>query len=201
MTKLEFLDELKKALCGLPSEDIQKSLEFYSEMIDDKIEDGLSEEDAVSQIGNIEDIAKQILSDIPITKLVKQKIKPKHRMGAGEIILLILGSPIWLSLLIAAIAVVFSVYVSLWSVVVSLWASFAAFVGSAFGGFAAAAILFASGQNVYAGIVMIAAALVLVGISILFFFVCRASTKGMVWFTKKITLFIKSCFLRKERAQ
>ncbi len=201
MTKLEFLDELKKALCGLPSEDIQKSLEFYSEMIDDKIEDGLSEEDAVSQIGNIGDIAKQILSDISITKLVKQKIKPKHRMGAGEIILLILGSPIWLSLLIAAIAVVFSVYVSLWSVVVSLWASFAAFVGSAFGGFAAAAILFASGQNVYAGIVMIAAAFVLVGVSILFFFVCRESTKGMVWFTKKITLFIKSCFLRKERAR
>ncbi len=201
MTKLEFLDELKKALCGLPSEDIQKSLEFYSEMIDDKIEDGLSEEDAVSQIGNIGDIAKQILSDIPITKLVKQKIKPKYRMGAGEIILLILGSPIWLSLLIAAIAVVFSVYVSLWSVVVSLWASFAAFVGSAFGGFAAAVILFAGGQNIYAGIVMIAAALVLVGISILFFFVCRASTKGMVWLTKKITLFIKSCFLRKERAQ
>ncbi len=201
MTKLKFLDELKKALCGLPSEDIQKSLEFYSEMIDDKIEDGLLEEDAVSQIGNIEDIAKQILSDIPITKLVKQKIKPKRRMGAGEIILLILGSPIWLSLLIALMAVVFSVYVSLWSVVVSLWASFAAFVGSAFGGFAAAVILFASGQNIYAASVMIAATFFLIGFSILFFFVCRALTKGMVWLTKKITLFIKSCFLRKERAQ
>ena len=80
MTKLEFLEELKKELCGLPSEDVQKSLEFYSELIDDKIEDGLSEEDAVSQIGNIEEIAKQILSDIPITKLVKQKIKPKPQL-------------------------------------------------------------------------------------------------------------------------
>ncbi len=201
MTKTEFLTELEKELCGLPSEDVQKSLEFYSEMIDDKIEDGLSEDDAVSQTGSIEDIAKQILSDIPITRLVKQKIKPKRRMGAGEITLLILGSPIWLSLLIALMVVVFAIYVSLWSVVVSLWACEAAFIGSAFGGFAAAAILFASGQNVYAGIVMIAAALVLVGFSILFFFVCRASTKGMVWLTKKITLFIKSCFLRKERAQ
>ncbi len=201
MNKREFLDALKKSLVGLPDDDVQKSLDFYSEMIDDRIEDGLSEEYAVSQIGNIEDIAKQILVDIPITKLVKQKMRPKHRIGAGEIILLILGSPIWLSLLIAAIAVVFSVYVSLWSVVVSLWASLAAFVGSAFGGFAAAAILFASGQNIYAASVMIAATLFLIGFSILFFFVCKASTKGMAWLTKKITLFIKSCFLRKERAQ
>lgn len=201
MTKLEFLDALKKALVGLPDDDVQKSLDFYGEMIDDRIEDGLLEQEAVAAIGDPHKIAKQILSDIPITKLVKQKLKPKHRMGAGEITLLILGSPIWLSLLIAAVAVVFAIYVSLWSVVVSLWACEVAFIGSAFGGFAAAVILFASTQNIYASIAMLAAALFLVGFSILFFFVCKASTKGMVWLTKKITLFIKFCFLRKERAQ
>ena len=40
MTKKEFLDELKKGLLGIPEEDINRSIEFYSEMIDDRIEDG-----------------------------------------------------------------------------------------------------------------------------------------------------------------
>ncbi len=200
MNKAELLKALESALYGLPQEDIQKSLDFYSEMIDDRVEDGLSEDEAVSLTGDPQEIAKQILMDTSITKLVKQKIKPKRRMSAGEIVLLVLGSPLWLSLLIAVVAVVFSVYVSLWSVVVALWACETAFLGCVIGGTASAVIFFTTGQNIYAGIVMIAAALLLVGISILFFFVCRLSTKGMVWFTKKITLCIKFCFLRKERA-
>ena len=134
-------------------------------------------------------------------RVVKQKIKPKRRMSALEIVLLVLGSPIWISLLIALVAVVFAIYVSLWSVVVSLWACEAAFCGSALGSAIASVCLFASDGNIPAASVMVAAALVLVGISILFFFVCRVSTKGMILLTKKITLRIKSCFLRKERAQ
>ena len=201
MNKREFLDALKNALVGLPQDDIQKSLDFYSEMIDDRIEDGIVEKDAVAAIGDPTKIAKEILADVPLTKLVKQKIKPKRRMSALEIVLLVLGSPIWISLLIALVAVVLAIYVSLWSVVVSLWACEAAFCGSALGGAIASVCLFASDGNIPAASVMVAAALVLVGISILFFFVCRVSTKGMILLTKKITLRIKSCFLRKERAQ
>lgn len=199
MNKAEFLFELEKALLGLPQEDIKKSLDFYSEMIDDRVEDGILQEEAVTQIGSPQEIAKQILADTPITRLVKQKIKPQRRLGAWEIVLLLLGSPLWLSLLIAMLSVVLAVYVSLWSVVVSLWASGAAFGGCVIGGIASAVIIFTSGQNVFAGIAMIAIAMLFVGICILFFFVCRAATKGMVWLTKRITLFIKSCFLRKER--
>ena len=47
--------------------------------------------------------------------------------GGGDprrwlIVLLALGSPIWLSLLIAAAAVVLSLYIVLWSLILSLWA-------------------------------------------------------------------------------
>lgn len=199
MSKSEFLKSLKNALCGLPQDDIQKSLDFYSEMIDDRIEDGVAEEEAVSQIGNIEEISKQILMDIPITKLVKQKIKPKRRIGVGEIVLLVLGSPIWLSLLMAMFAVIIAVYVSLWAVVISLWACEIAFCGSVLGGIAAAVMLFITGQNIYAGCTLLAASMFLIGFSILFFFVCKYTSKGMIWLTKKITLGIKSLFLRKER--
>ena len=68
MTKQEFLKGLEKSLAGLPGEDIQKSLDFYGELIDDRVEDGLSEEDAVSQTGDIKEIAEQILIEIPIKK-------------------------------------------------------------------------------------------------------------------------------------
>lgn len=201
MNKHEFLVALKNALVGLPDDDVQKSLDFYSEMIDDRMEDGILEQEAVAAIGDPAKIAKEILADIPLTKLVKQKIKPKRRLGALEIVLLVLGSPIWLSVTIAAVAVVLALYVILWSVVIVLWACFAAFCGSALGGAIASVCLFASEGDIFAASIMVAAALVLIGISILFFFVCRASTKGMVLLTKKLTLRIKFCFLRKERAQ
>ncbi len=197
MTKIEFLTELEKQLCGLPSEDIQKSLDFYSEMIDDRIEDGVAEEKAVSQIGDIEEITKQILSDISITKLVKQKIKPKHRMGAGEIILLILGSPVWLSLVLALLAVIFSIYVVLWSVIISLWAVFASIVGCAFGVTMTGAVLAFNG-NGFIGVAMIGSGVVCAGLSIFMFYGCKAATMGIVLLTKKIALGIKSCFIKKE---
>ena len=59
MNKQQFLDALKKELCGLSQDDIQESLDFYSEMIDDHIEEGLSEEEAVASIGHPKEIAKE----------------------------------------------------------------------------------------------------------------------------------------------
>ena len=47
MNKQEFLDELRKGLCGLPENDVDERLDFYSEMIDDLTEDCLSQEEAV----------------------------------------------------------------------------------------------------------------------------------------------------------
>ena len=42
MNKQEFLDALQGGLSGLPKEDLQRILDFYSEIIDDCVEDGLS---------------------------------------------------------------------------------------------------------------------------------------------------------------
>ena len=76
MSKQEFLVQLRKGLSGLPQDDIEERLTFYSEMIDDRMEEGLSEEDAVYEIGDIDELISQIVADIPLTKLVKEKISP-----------------------------------------------------------------------------------------------------------------------------
>lgn len=197
MTKKEFLHELKKELLGMPEEDITRSIEFYSEMIDDRIEDGKTEEEAVADIGTVKDAVSQILAEIPITKLIKEKVKKKRKIGAWGIVLLVLGSPIWLSLLIVAFAVVLSVYVVIWSVIVSLWAVFASLAGVAVGGIFSG-VIFVCNSNLLAGIAMFGASLVLAGLSIVSFFGCKAATKGILILTKKMALGIKNCFVKKE---
>ena len=196
MTKLQFLLSLHNKLSGLPQNEIEERLNFYSEMIEDRIEDGLSEEEAVSEIGTVDEIAEQIVSDIPLTKIAKEKIKPKRRIKAWEIILLILGAPLWLSILIAIFAVIFSLYVALWAVIVSLWASFVAVIGSALGGIMGGIVL-GIYKNALTGVALISAGLVCIGLSILFFYGCKVATKGILLLTKKIILALKKSFIKK----
>lgn len=199
MTKQEFLIRLQKGLSGLPQDDLEERLNFYCEMIDDRMEDGLSEDEAVGEIGDADEIISQIIADIPLTKIVKEKIKPKRAHRAWEIVLLALGSPIWLSLLIAAFAVVFSVYAVLWALIIALWAAEIALCGCALA-CVAAGVLFVLKGHFLTGAAAAGAGLVSAGIAIFFFFGCLAATKGILRFTKKTTVFIKHCFIGKEEA-
>ena len=200
MSKQEFLAQLRKGLSGLPKDDIEGRLAFYNEMIDDRMEEGLSEEEAVSAVGSVDEIVAQVVAEIPLARVAKERIKPKRRMQAWEVVLLVLGSPIWLSLLIAAFAVIFSIYVVLWSVVISLWVVFASLIGCAIGCIAAG-IGVAVGINSLTGVAMIGAGIVCAGLSIFMFYGCKAATKGSAVLTKKLPLWIKNCFIKKEEAQ
>ncbi|MBO5870155.1 MAG: DUF1700 domain-containing protein [Clostridia bacterium] len=197
MTKQEFLSELREGLSGLPREDIEERVNFYSEMIDDRIEEGLSETDAVLEIGTVESVVSHIIEDISLSKLVKEKIKPNRRLNAWEIVLLALGSPIWLSLGIAAIAVVISIYLSVWAVVISLWSVFASLVGSAIGCvFGGVLVMF--GGAYLTGVALIGVGLFCAGLAVFAFFGCKAVTKGILKLTKKMIIGIKNYFVKKE---
>ena len=71
MTKAEFLNELKNRIAEYPSEETNQSVEYYSEMIDDRMEDGMSEPEAVASMGKVAEIAQQIKEELPLTTLVK----------------------------------------------------------------------------------------------------------------------------------
>ena len=199
MTKQDFLASLGKGLSGLPKDDIEERLSFYGEMIDDRIEEGLSEKEAVFAVGSTQDIVAQVVADTSLAKIAKEKLKPKRRLKAWEIVLLVLGSPIWLSLGISVIAVIFSLYVVLWSVIVSLWAVFASLVGCSIGG-ALACVIFTVGGNGTSGLAMLAAGFVCAGFAIFMFYGCQAATKGTLILTKKTAIWIKNCFRGKEEA-
>jgi len=200
MCKQEFLETLLSRLCGLPKQELDERLEFYGEMIDDRIEEGLTEEEAVADIGSVDDIAAQIIADIPLSKIAKERIKPKRRLKAWEITLLAVGSPIWLSLAIAVFAVVLSVYVVLWSVIISVWAVFGSLIACAFGGVAVGAV-FAVYGNAPSGIATVGAGIFCAGLAIFLFFGCKAATKGIIILTQKLALGIKKCFMGKEKAE
>ena len=197
MSKQEFLAELRKGLSGLPQYDIEERLTFYSEMIDDRMEEGLTEEEAVCEIGNVDEIVSQIVSETPFTKLVKEKVKSKRTFRAWEIIFLVLGSPIWLSLLIAAFVIVLSVYIVLWCAIVVLWA---VEVSLAFGFLDGilCAIIFAFQGKALSGIAMSGFSIFCAGMSVLMFFGCKRVTQSILLLTKKMALCIKSQFVGKE---
>ena len=197
MSKQEFLDQLQKGLSGLPQDDIEERLTFYSEMIEDRMEEGLSEEEAVLAVGSVENIVSQTVADVPLVKIAKKRIKPERRLKAWEIVFLVLGSPIWLSLAIAAAVVIFAIYISLWSVIISLWAVFASFAGCSIGG-VASCVIFAVGGNGASGVAMLAAGIVCAGLAIFMFYGCKAATKGTLILTKKIAIWIKNRFRGKE---
>ena len=199
MNKQEFLAELQKGLSGLPQGDIQERLIFYGEMIDDRVEEGLSEEDAVAEIGSVQEVVTQILADIPLTKLVKEKVKSERTLKAWEIVLLVLGSPVWFPLLLAAAIIFFSVYIVLWSVIFSLYAVDFAFAVTGISGIAIMPVYIMDG-NIPGAIMFLGAALVFTGLAILLFLGFNQITKGILNLSRKILLGIKSLFVRKEEA-
>ena len=60
MNKKDFFEKLRECLTGLPESDLEERISFYEEIIDDKMDEGLSEEEAVAELGSVEQIIAQI---------------------------------------------------------------------------------------------------------------------------------------------
>lgn len=198
MDKQTFFRALRENLRGLPQEDAERSLEFYEEMVNDRMEEGASEEEAVTALGSVEEITAQVLSEIPLAKLVKAKVKPNRALKVWEIVLLILGAPVWLPLILAVAVVLLAVYVTLWALLFSLYAmDFSmAVCGVVF--IVAAPFYIPAAPSLFA---VMGAGLILGGLGIFCFFGLNQLGKWALVFGKKSLLGIKSLFIRKEEAQ
>ena len=197
MNKQDFLLALNKRLDVLPDADRKASLDYYSEILDDLMENGMTEAEAVASLGSVDAVAEEILMDIPLTKLVKAKMKKRRRMTGVEITLLIVGFPIWLPILISLFAVVFSVYVSLWAAVISLYAADLCLAAGSLAGLVGASMMFVGGQPA-SGLLFLGAMLVCAGLAVLLFLGCNAVAKGVCKLGKLTLRGIKACFVRKE---
>ena len=75
MTRNKYLKELRSFLGKLPKEDRKRILEFYNELIDDKLEAGQSEEEILGEFGSPEELAKQIFQET--AKPIPRPIPPQ----------------------------------------------------------------------------------------------------------------------------
>ena len=189
MTKNQFLQSLQERLSALPREEREERLNFYSEMIDDRMEEGLSEEEAVSAVGSADEIAGQIIEEYTPEK----KKAPEKEHNAGKTALIIAGSPVWFPILLALAAVSFSVWISLWAI-------FGAVCGGAVGGLVGSVLIIVGG-NVSSGLFLLGCGLTCGGLAVFLFFGLREITKGVFWLTKKLFAWCRACFSKKEDAR
>ncbi|WP_461215605.1 DUF1700 domain-containing protein [Lacticaseibacillus sp. GG6-2] len=109
MTRNDFLASLRAGLAGhVPARKISRLCHDYDEMISDLMADGRSEADAVAAMGSVGEVVYAATAT------------PIHQPATGRRIvfwaLIILGSPLWGSLLLAAGAVGLAVELCLWMI-------------------------------------------------------------------------------------
>jgi len=196
MNRAEFLYALREKLSGLPSEELEERLSFYAEAIDDRMEDGYLEDAAVAEIGTPEEIAAQIISEIPLSRLVREKVGAKKQRRTWQTVLLAVGAVVWVPLLIAFLAVIFSLYIALWAVVISLYAVCLALAAAGVCALPGAVLLAVRG-NLPAAAAFFGTCIFCAGLAILMFFLCRAVTKGVIKLTGNMIRKIKALLFRK----
>ncbi|HPG92770.1 MAG TPA: DUF1700 domain-containing protein [Clostridia bacterium] len=126
MNKQEFMTFLTKKLHRFDYKNIQDAVSYYDEIIDDKVREGMSEEEAVASLGNLNDIVAETASEMVADNKIKNP-------GRGLFLLMAtILSPVILPLAI----VILTLYVVIFAVWISLIAAFgASALGVLVGGF------------------------------------------------------------------
>ena len=199
MNKKEFLDDVRGRLAGLPEADIDKALEFYEESIQDRIDDGLSEEQAVAGVGTPEEIAQQILMDTPLSKIVKANIKTSERKSVRvwEIILIVLGFPIWFSVLMALFAIALAIAIVFLALIIVFFAIVLAFGVAGIAGIFAS-IMSLAGGNGMSALTTLGVSLILIGLALLLFIPAKAVTLWLIELMGRFVKWIKSLFIKRK---
>ena len=194
MNKSEFLRILRSRLDLLPPEERERNIGYYEELFSDMLEEGMSEEEVSAHLGDPEQIAREILAEQPLPKLVKSRVRPSGGWTALSITLIVLGSPVWLPLLIALAAVLLSVFVVIWALILSVLAAALAI------GVSAVALVLAAifGYLKISGFLLTGLALICVGLCLLTGLLaaalCRAAVRCGKWLWRQI----KKLLVKKE---
>ena len=199
MSRDAFIGELRHRMAGLPQETVERTVEYYGELIADSMEDGLTEEEAVARLGSLEEIVASVVKDTPLTQIVQTRVREGKKKGISGwvILLLVLGAPVWLPVLIAVLAVLFALFVALWAVVIALWAVVAAVILTGLAAMVAGVVELCR-LHLPQGLVLLGGGLVCLGLCALLFLLMKLITVGTVKLCKWLWVGIKSLFVGKK---
>lgn len=193
MTRQEFLSELERALGKLPHAEVEQALAFYDEAISDRMEDGLSEAEAVADLGPVDEIAAQIAAETPpIPRAIARANTGSRTLN---IVLLAVFSPIWIPIVLALAAAALAVYVAIWAVIAALWAVDAVLVLMPFAGLAALASTLGGGMPL-PGVFVFGLSLVSSGFGLVASFAVFWASKLLFQATRTFARWIASLFVR-----
>lgn len=180
MNKGEFLSQLRLRLGVLSEQEIEKTIQYYSEIIDDMLEEGLSEEEAVGNLESVDEIARRIIEENSgaLQSAHTENAQSGKKTRTWLIVLLICLFPVWITL--------FCVYIAVWAAVVSL---LAAGVGMTLSlpltAVGAAYTFMEAGWN--SGVFELGAALIISGLGVLLFI-------GMLYLIKSLIVLTRFIF-------
>lgn len=194
MRKQEFLNELRNKLAGLPEDDVNDRIAFYSEMIDDRIDEGKTEEEAVADFGGVDSVVNDIAQDTSLMVLVKERVKPKGGIKGWQIALICVGFPIWLPLLIVAIVLALVAYLLIWILVIVTYAVETGLLASSVAGLIVFFGYLTGGEF---NLIPLGISVMCAGGAALLFFGCVGATKVTLKLSKKIFTSIKAAFIKK----
>lgn len=196
MNKAEFLTALRRALGKLPSYEVEQTINFYAEMIDDRVEDGMPEHEAIAALGSVEAIAAQIIAETPA--IPKAIAKANTGSRTLNIVLLAVFSPIWVPIALALAAAAFAVYLAIWATVVALWAVVATLLLCGPVGIIGLMWCFANGYQL-PGIYILGCGLAGMGLGLFAWFGVLAASKGLVRLTHLFARWIKGLFVKRTK--
>ena len=199
MSRDAFIGELRHRMAGLPQQTVERTVEYYGELIADSMEDGLTEEEAVARLGSLDEIVASVVKDTPLTQIVQTRVQEGKKKGISGwvILLLVLGAPVWLPVLIAVLAVLFALFIALWAVVIALWAVVAAVILTGLAALVAGVVELCR-LHLPQGLVLLGGGLVCLGLCALLFLLMKLITVGTVKLCKWLWVGIKSLFVGKK---
>ena len=185
MNKEQYISQLKGRMEAAGITNVDERIEFYDEMLSDRIDSGMEEEAAVSSMEDIEDIIENARLEKPVTALVAEKVIKSHEEakkkgnGALWIVLAIIGFPIWLPIACVLFSLLLVIYIVLWSMVFTIFMILFAFAIAAVACFASFIAMFFGIVPFPMGLSAFGAALFFGGITVLLFKPCVTLAKSI----------------------
>ncbi len=143
-------------------------------------------------------IVSKLIKETSLTKIVKEHVKPKRKLEAWEIILIVLTFPFWFPVLILLLTLILVGVVLLWSMVIVGWSVFGSLVGASISALFNTIELLSDG-NFVNSVGSFGFTLFLAGATIFLFFVAVWVTSQTAELTKKVIQKIKLIIINRGK--
>ncbi len=191
MDKDQFLKKLTVYLQKMNVGERTKFITYYDEMILDYMENGMSEGEAVSKIGNPKAVAEELLENYDSIRINI----PTTGSKMLNIILLVVGFPLWGSILLAIILLILSAYVVIWCIPITTGAGSIGFLATSIVGILGAPFIMFS--NTAVGIIQLGIGIAAIGIGLILGMITIQLSSTFVVITKNLNSKLLAMFKKR----